>query len=314
MDVGAVKELQHLGQDCLHEGDRGLLHVQDLFARSPVGQDLNRLVAGSQLRVGGDGGLHVPGHVDLGHHGHVPGLGIGHDLADLILGIEAPMWLAVILGVPARAADQGLGPPGPHLGELGVLADLDPPALVVGQVPVEPVHLVQGQEVDVLQYEFLGHEVAGHVQVHAPPTEPGLVFDLHAGDPPRDRLGPGPAEDLRGQELSQGLHAVEHAGLRCRLDPRLCRRDDQAIALLAQAGQAGVNGQDKTVGRSTPLLKGQGEPCGRAEPLGELVPECPGPGLHTDPGVWPDLKGPLLGLEGDRLGDHVDLRLLRVGH
>ena len=39
--------------------------------------------------------------------------------------------------------------PRPYLGELRVLLDLEAPALIVGQMPMEAIHLVERQQVDV---------------------------------------------------------------------------------------------------------------------------------------------------------------------
>src|SRR5207245_1635723 len=59
---------------------------------------------------------------------------------------------------------------------------------------------------------LLRHEVAGHVQHHAPPREAGLVVDLEAGDDPRALVDRGAAEARRGQQLAERLDAVEDAG------------------------------------------------------------------------------------------------------
>src|SRR3989449_10186613 len=67
--------------------------------------------------------------------------------------------------------------PRASLGEPWVLADLDPPPLVVGQVEVHPFELMQRSEIDELLHELLRHEVARHVKVDAPPAEPRGVFD-----------------------------------------------------------------------------------------------------------------------------------------
>jgi hypothetical protein len=40
-----------------------------------------------------------------------------------------------------------------------VTLDLDAPALVVGEVEVEDVELVGGEQVEVAQHAFFGHEV-----------------------------------------------------------------------------------------------------------------------------------------------------------
>ncbi len=78
-------------------------------------------------------------------------------------------------------ADVRLGPVGADLGEPGVPVDLDPPPLVLGQVPVKRVHLVEGQQVEILLDELHRKQMASHIQVHAPIGEAGRVFDPDRG-------------------------------------------------------------------------------------------------------------------------------------
>src|SRR5207244_8332160 len=79
------------------------------------------------------------------------------------------------------STDERLTAPRAHLRETRVLLDLEAPPLVVGQVPVEAVELMERREIDVLLHELLRHEVTGHVEVDAPPREPGRVLDRNRG-------------------------------------------------------------------------------------------------------------------------------------
>ena len=85
------------------------------------------------------------------------------------LALELPRAAAVARR--RRRPERAVLPPGAHLGQLRVLLDLDAPALVLGEVPVEDVELVQRHQVQVLEQELLGHEVAAHVEVAAAPGE-----------------------------------------------------------------------------------------------------------------------------------------------
>ena len=68
---------------------------------------------------------------------------------DFVLGVEAAIAGAVAdVGVEI-AADDGLPPAATDLGELRVRLDLDPPALVFGQVPVKGVEFVAARQVDI---------------------------------------------------------------------------------------------------------------------------------------------------------------------
>ena len=117
----------------------------------------------------------MAGHLDFGHDGHVPPGRVGHDLADFVLRVETAVAFAVARGLVAPGAD---------FRELGILLDLDPPALVFGEVPVQRVQLMGGQQVDVVFDELLAEEVPAFVQQQAAPGEPRLVFDPAAGKLP----------------------------------------------------------------------------------------------------------------------------------
>ena len=75
----------------------------------------------------------------------MPLCGVADDLADLLLRVELAVGFAVVnaLFVLVVASDERFRTPGPDLGEQRIFFDLDPPALIVGQMPVEFVDLVQ---------------------------------------------------------------------------------------------------------------------------------------------------------------------------
>src|SRR2546429_8521825 len=123
------------------------------------------------------------------------------------LAVEAPLG-RVPVGVP----DERLAPPRAYLREPWVLADLDAPPLVVGQVQVQPVELMERGEIDELLHELLRHEVARHVQVDDPPAEPREVLDRYRGNRPDGRRHPRLPKDGRRQQLAPRLDRVEHAG------------------------------------------------------------------------------------------------------
>ncbi len=71
----------------------------------------------------------MAGHVDFGEYGDLSFGGVGHEFADLILGVEAAVafWGAVASGARWDAF-------GADCSEFGVAFDFDTPALVVGEV------------------------------------------------------------------------------------------------------------------------------------------------------------------------------------
>ena len=133
---------------------RVVARAEHVLVDAPRPRDLERPARARELGVRGERGLGVAGHLDLGHHGHVPLGRVGDDVPHLLLRVEAAVTDAVESlrdgTVAAELADHRAGPPRTDLRQLGVPADLDAPALVVGEVPVEHVHLVERQRVDEL--------------------------------------------------------------------------------------------------------------------------------------------------------------------
>ena len=96
--------------------------------------------------------------------------------------------------------------------EFGMPLDLHTPPFVIGQMKVEHIHLVEGQQVDVTPEILRGQKSSGAVKHQAAPAEPRLVLDPHCRDRPcsaRDRLA---ALDFRRQQLTDRLDSVEKAG------------------------------------------------------------------------------------------------------
>ncbi len=281
VDVGGGKEVRHLGQHALQDLE-GLLvpGAVDVGVDAPVVLHFERAAGAGQLGVRGQGGHRVPGHLDLGNDHHVTALGVAHDLPDVVLGIESAVNDAVL----------GLAP-GALPGELGVFLDLDSPALVLGQMPVEAVHLEFRQQVDVPLDEILGHEMPAAVEVQPPPGKAGDILDLDAGQSDRGRKGSrhGRFRGGRRQELPDGLNAVKDPlkGLRPQQDSG--GLDAQGVAFRAERPRGSLGGQDDPpfpiVGIPRPLGHGQDQPRGLPDELGQILSEAAGflAAVHQDP-------------------------------
>ena len=94
----------------------------------------------------------MAGHFDFRHDGHEARRRIRHDFPHVVLRIEAAVLDAVVFSlgrlrstVADVMADQRLGAPRADVRQLRILLDLEPPALVIREVPMEPVHLVNGE-------------------------------------------------------------------------------------------------------------------------------------------------------------------------
>ena len=105
-------------------------------------------------------------HVKLWHHHDVPCLGIGHNLTDIILGIEARRSPSIV-----PIAHSALGC------EFGIAFYLNAPARFVRQMPMEDIHLQGGHDVQILQNLFLSEEMAAFIHHEASPTIAGSVIN-----------------------------------------------------------------------------------------------------------------------------------------
>ena len=194
-DVDELRREQRegLGEDVLDHGERPVV-ARAIDVGGAAGGGL-----APQLRHGLQDRRRVAGHLDLRHH------------RDAARGGERDEFPDVVLRIAQRVR------------QLRVLPDIEPPALIVDEVPVEAVQLVPRQRVEERADFLLGEEVRGAVQQHPPPGESGLVPDVQAGQ-------------LRGvrvqrQQLRKALQAVEEPrGVRCR-DLDTARADGHFIGL-----------------------------------------------------------------------------------
>ena len=165
-------------------------------------------------------GVAVPRHVDLGHDRDVARLRVGDDVRVLLLRVEP----AVAAADLRLSADRR---------EVRPRLDLDAPALVVGEVQMQPIDLVQRVQVDE-PFDVLGlQKMAGDVEHRAAPLVSRHVDDVGRGhdQPPHVRRR---MLDGRRQELSHRLHAVKQPRRLCRDDSDLRLRRRELVSLIAE--------------------------------------------------------------------------------
>ena len=139
----------------------------------------------------------VPGRVDLGDDLDEASCRVSDD-AGVVLGRVGAAGTAFHVG---RSAD---------LGEQRARRHVEAPALVVGEMEVQPVHLVQRDQVDVTQHRLHGAEVAGDVEHRAAVRETWTVRDVGTMHRPRAGLHGGRLGS-RGQHQPQGREPAEHS-------------------------------------------------------------------------------------------------------
>ena len=208
-----------------------------------------RLWEARKAVVVGDGGQAVARHVDFGNDVNAPCPGVGHDVAHLLLRVEAAILLlsplvraypvggkvevGVVFGHGTAHADRVLvveRAPAAALREQRILLDLDSPALVVGQVPMELVDFIECEHVEQLLHLIHREEVARAVEFHAAPFEAGLVGDADIGQGPLAAADSPAGLDVVGEELAQGGYSVDDATIVVARDGHALRVDTQPVA------------------------------------------------------------------------------------
>ena len=105
-------------------------------------------------------------HFDFRHNGNVARGGVTHHLADIVLRVITavasirPVSRA-FLGVKIKP---NLLAPGAHFRQERILLDLDAPAIVIHQMPMQRVDLVQRQPVQNLFHFLLGEKMPADIQ------------------------------------------------------------------------------------------------------------------------------------------------------
>ena len=177
VDVRAGEERAHLVVDLLHEPDRLVVAgAEDIVLHAVEhARHARQPFLACELGVRRKERAGVPRHLDLGHHRDEPLLRVGEDLADVRRRVEVgAILLAVAAEValrPAAAVHGRLGPHRPVFHEFGETRDVEPPALVLGEVPVEHVKLVVGHLVEQTLHRLLAEEVPPLVQHEPAPPE-----------------------------------------------------------------------------------------------------------------------------------------------
>ena len=152
--------------------------------------------------------------------------GVAHDLANLFLRIIPAVGNPVVFGRSTQIAHERLLADGALACQVGIFLDLDTPALVVGQMEMEPVEFMHGQNVDEGLHILHGHEMPADVEHRAAIAEIGFVLHRHGRNRPL-------AFD---HQLAQALQTVEHPFRRTAAHVGARRRHPQHVFLLAELG------------------------------------------------------------------------------
>ena len=127
MEILSGEELRYFPKDSREIG------VSAFLAGIEGKIGLGRAASAIELRVGTVGRRSVPRHIDFGDNGNVALCGVSNDLTDIVLSIVCSGCIGIAVG--ADRAD---------FGEFRIGLNLDAPALGIGKMPVETVHLKGG--------------------------------------------------------------------------------------------------------------------------------------------------------------------------
>src|SRR3569832_76109 len=120
-------------------------------------------------------------HFNFGNNRYVLQCGVCNNIFNLPLRIEPTITLVVIPRRITRFAYNSFIPDGAVFNQQWILFYLNPPPLVVRQVPMEGIHFAQCQKVYVFLYVFYIVEVAAYIQMHSPPGITGSICNFSAG-------------------------------------------------------------------------------------------------------------------------------------
>ena len=112
----------------------------------------------------------VTGHVYFGNDGDAPFAGIGYHFAYLVIGIELPFIASLALEL--------------RVVELRISSALDAPGRIVGEVPMEDIDLIKGEEVEFALQHLDGTEVAARIVHKASNGKGRPVANGHLRYPP----------------------------------------------------------------------------------------------------------------------------------
>ena len=170
-----------------------------------------RFLVHRELRVSRQCRHAVSRQVDFGDDGDVSLSRILYHIPDLFLGIESAvggLFYRFRVGPAVAEPSVPFNTRRPHLCQSGKGLDLDPPSLVIGQVPVKHIEFVLPHPVNEGLDLFHGEKMAAHVQHQSTPFKTGIIHHPASRDGDRSPGFFRIAFKSGGQQLPQGLNTV----------------------------------------------------------------------------------------------------------
>ena len=202
MDIFRWEDVHDFVEDILDKCHCGVIAgTKHIFCHAPLGPYIHLLACATKLRIGSNGGAHVPRHIYFGDYIDIAFGGIFHYFACLLLCVVATVRLAVPFA--GKTTYHGLLAVATHLDKFGVFLDFDSPTLVVGEVPVEGVEVMKCHHVDKCFHLIDCIEVARHIEVCSAIAETRCIVYHTGGHLHARHIG-------CRERLAKCLHSVEH--------------------------------------------------------------------------------------------------------
>ena len=182
MDIRPRKNVHQFPKDILKEIKRLLTwshNIIELIVNAPGNGRFHIPVALSpKLGISGQNGHTMPRKVNLRNNGNIPLRRILHNLLHLLHGIIAAISGRIHTGTGIQS-NNGTVPVRTHLIKARVLAALNPPALVVGKVPMEIIQLMERQIINVPLHKLHRHKMSRNIQMHTPVFKRRRILNPH---------------------------------------------------------------------------------------------------------------------------------------
>ena len=178
------KELDRLVEHVFEKLKCYIRRAKNLFENAPSFLDFVFVISlAPKLRVSCQRRRSVARKLDLRDHVDISRLCVRNNIPYLSLRIKPLNRPPIALKNRRVNALVTLRPLRPYLSQFRILLDLDPPTLIVSQMPVKLVEFVLGQQIDVPLDERNRHKMPRNVEVHPAVFETGTVANLNFGYP-----------------------------------------------------------------------------------------------------------------------------------
>ena len=210
MNVFRREQFGDFGQHILKEYHCLLLACAEHIVRhSPSSPDFVRASGAAELRICSEGGKHVARKVDFRDDGYAFLCGIFYHGLYLVLGVVSAV-RDIVISVPVLPDDSAFAYR-TLFGQFRIPLNLHSPSLVVGEMPVEHIHLVYCHHVkDFLDFRNI-EEMSCYIEMLTPVCKSRRVLYGDARKGPVLVRSRDPGIDFRRKHLPYRLNGIEES-------------------------------------------------------------------------------------------------------